>query len=184
MKFWTRLPIPSLRAQESLPGSRPARPVSEHRRRRQRGAEMLETALILGPLLGITFLLLDLSMVICLRSTFQHAVREGVRYAITGQNTPGPCQDDSIKALVKRNAIGFLNSPTATATMHVHWINPVDGTVSNNAAGQIVEVSVEGYQYFPLAPFQRLNLQPKIWARAYDLMETIPGGLPCITTIE
>ena len=54
----------------------------------------------------------------------------------------------------------------------------------NNAAGQIVEVSVEGYQYFPLAPFQRLNLQPKIWARAYDLMETIPGGLPCITTIE
>jgi hypothetical protein len=183
MKFWTRLPISSPRAPETHP-ERAARPVSEHRKHRQRGAELLETALILGPLLGITFLMLDLSMVICIRSTFQHAVREGVRYAITGQNTPGPCQDDSIKAFVKQNAIGFLNSTSASATMHVHWINPVDGSVSNNSAGQIVEVSVEGYQYLSLAPFQRLNLQPKIWARAYDLMETIPGTPPCITHLE
>src|SRR5581483_5872724 len=163
-----------------IPGSKPR----VIRKRGERGAELIETCLVLGPLLGITFLMLDLSMVICLRSTFQHAVREGVRYAITGLNDTGPCQDDSIKAVVKKNAIGFLNSPTASATMHVHWMSPVDGSVTNNSSGQIVEVSVEGYQYFPLAPFQRLNFQPKIWARAYDLMQTIPGSLPCITNLE
>src|SRR6266545_4577806 len=49
----------------------------------RRGAEILEVALIIVPLFGMIFLLLDISMVIFLRSTFQHAVREGVRYGIT-----------------------------------------------------------------------------------------------------
>ena len=57
------------------------------RRSRQRGAEMVEVCLVLTPLLTITFLLLNLSMAIFLRSTFQQAVREGARYAITGQVT-------------------------------------------------------------------------------------------------
>jgi len=145
---------------------------------------MVETMLILGPLLGITFLLLDLSMVISLRSTFQHAVREGVRYAITGQNSPGPCQDDSIKAVVQQNAAGFLSSASAAATIHVHWMSPVNGTVTNNAAGQIVEVSVEAYQYTQLAPFRRLDISPKIWARAFDIMQQLPGTPPCLSNPE
>jgi Flp pilus assembly protein TadG len=154
------------------------------RRHRQRGAEILETALVIVPLLLLTFLMLDLSMVIFLRSTFQHAVREGVRYAITGQNTTGPCQDDSVKAVVKQNAIGFLSPTVPAATIHVHFMSPVDGSQADNGAGNIVEVSVEAYGYGPLAPFQRLNFPLLIWARAYDLMEPIPGALPCITKKE
>ena len=73
---------------------------SGRRQRGRRGAEVLEAALIIVPLFGILFLLLDLSMVIFIRSIFQHAVREGVRYAITGANDTGPCQHDSIKAVV------------------------------------------------------------------------------------
>jgi hypothetical protein len=141
-------------------------------------------ALVMVPMLLLTFMMLDLSLVIFLRSTFQHAVREGARYAITGANDTGPCQDDSIKAVVQKNAIGFLNSSNAAATLHVHFMSPVDSSVSNNAAGNIVEVSVEGYQYGPLAPFQRLNYPLMVWARAYDLMEPMPGGLPCISKSE
>ena len=92
------------------------------RKSSQRGAEIIEVTLIAVPLFGLTFLLLDLSMAICLRSTFQHAVREGVRYAITGANDTGPCQDDSIKAVVKKNALGFLNS-SAAYTMAVRALN-------------------------------------------------------------
>ena len=136
------------------------------RKVRQRGAELVEVTLIIVPLLGLIFLLLDLSMVIFLRSTFQEAVREGVRYAITGANTPGPCQDDSIKAVVKPYALGFLNAATPAATLHVHFINPVDGTIADNSYGNIVEVSVEGYTYGPLAPYQRMNMPVQIWARA------------------
>lgn len=145
---------------------------------------MVEVTLIIVPLLGLIFLLLDLSMVVFLRSTFQHAVREGARYAITGANDTGPCQDDSIKAVVKPFALGFLNAVAPAATLHVHFINPVDGSIADNSYGNIVEVSVEGYNYGPLAPFERLNMPVKIWARAYDMMEAVPGALPCITTKE
>jgi Flp pilus assembly protein TadG len=151
------------------------------RQARRKGAEVLEAALIIVPLFGILFLILDISMVIFVRSTFQHAVREGVRYAITGANDTGPCQDDSIKAVVKKNALGFLNS--ATSKIHVHFQNAVSGAVSDNSYGNIVQVSVEGYQFLPLAPYQRVNSKPLIWARAYDMMEYLPSK-PCITLSE
>jgi Flp pilus assembly protein TadG len=154
------------------------------RRRRQKGAEILEAALIIVPLFGILFLTLDMAMVVFVRSTFQHAVREGVRYAITGQVQTGLCQDDSVKSIVKANAVGLLNGATAASKIHVHWINPVSGAVADNSYGNIVEVSVEGYQYKALAPYQRLNSDPLVWARAYDMMEEVPGTLPCITTVE
>src|ERR1700755_52023 len=105
--------------------------ISPSRRRSQGGSELLEVALICVPLLGMIFLLLDLSMVIFLRSTFQHAVREGVRYGITGANDTGPCQDDSIKAIVKQRALGFLNSTANSAKIHVHFTSPVDGSLTD-----------------------------------------------------
>ena len=154
------------------------------RRNRRKGAEIVEATLILAPLFGLIFLMLDLSMVLFVRSTFQHAVREGVRYAVTGQNATGPCHDDSIKTVVRNNALGLLNSTVARTKIHVHFQNPVSGAITNNAYGNIVQVSVEGYQFLPMAPFQRLNSAPLIWARAYDIMEALPGSLPCISTSE
>jgi hypothetical protein len=145
---------------------------------------MLEVTFIAGPLFGLTFLLLDLSMVLFLRVTFQNAVRDGARYAITGQTKTGQCHDDSIKSVVKTSALGFLNNSPAADTIHVHFIDPVSGAVTNNNFGNIVEVSVEGYNYGPLAPFKRLNFPVKLWARAYDMMEFIPSTLPCITHSE
>src|SRR5580698_11042505 len=81
-----------------------------NRRSRESGSQVLEATLVIVPLLLMTFLMLDLSMVIFLRTTMQEAVREGTRYAITGQNTTGPCQDDSIKTVVKAHAAGYLGS--------------------------------------------------------------------------
>ncbi len=154
------------------------------RNRRRRGAEILEAALVAVPLFGLTFLALDVSMVVFLRSTLQHAVREGVRFGVTGYTSgPSVCQDDAIKAVVKANAIGFLNSTSAASTIHVHYMSPVDGSVVDNSPGNILQVSVEGYKYGPLAPFQRTG-SPMIWARAYDVIEPYPGALPCITNKE
>ena len=156
---------------------------SASRKTRSGGAEIVEFALLMVPVFLMTFLILDLSMVIFLRCTFQHAVRDGVRYAITGANSPGPGQDDSIKAVVKTDALGFLNG-TAASKMHVHWIDPVTGAVADNSMGNIVEVSVEAYQYSAMAPYLRLGFPVKIWARAYDIMQYVPGTLPPITNVE
>jgi hypothetical protein len=154
-----------------------------NRKKSSRGAEIVEVALIIVPLFGLIFLLLDLSMVIFLRSTFQHAVREGVRYGITGANDTGPCQDDSIKAIVKQRALGFLNSTANSAKIHVHFTSPVDGSLTDNAPGNIIQVSIEGYQFLPMAPYQH-STKPYIWARAYDVMEPYPGTHPCRTVAE
>src|ERR1700689_3279948 len=84
----------------------------------ERGSQVLEATLVFVPILLMTFLTVDLSMVIFLRTTMQEAAREGARYAITGQVLSGySCQDNAIKAIVKHYALGFLNSTTAAATI-------------------------------------------------------------------
>lgn len=152
------------------------------RRRSERGGETLETALIVLPLLGLTFLLVDISMAIFLRGTFQQAVREGVRYGITGANDVGPCQDDSVKAVVKKYSLGFLNG-TAASTMHVHFMSPVTGGLTDNQPGNIIEVTVEGYKFVPWAPYGHSGTT-YMWARAFDVMEPYPGVPPCLTVKE
>jgi hypothetical protein len=59
----------------------------------------------------------------------------------------------------------------------------VDGSLTDNAPGNIIQVSIEAYQFSPMAPFQRSG-KPYIWARAYDVMEPYPGGHPCRTVAE
>lgn len=153
------------------------------RRALQGGQEVIEASLILVPLFGLTFLLLDLCMAIFVQSTLQNAVRQGVRYAITGANNFGPCQDDSIKQVVKNNALGFLTPPAGAATIHVHWISP-GGGLANNNPGNIVGVTVEGLPWTPWAPYQHSRASVHIWARAYDEMENIPAPYPCISHLE
>jgi hypothetical protein len=147
----------------------------------ERGSEPVEATFVLIPMLLMTFLMLDMSMAIFLRTTMQEAVREGARYAITGKNSPGPCQDDSIKTVVKYYALGFLKSTTAAANIHVQFVSPTTGGQGTNAPGQIVNVKIEGYKYTTLAPFQRLNYPLYIFATASDLIEPYSGASPCLT---
>jgi hypothetical protein len=150
----------------------------------RRGSELVEVSLVVVPLFGITFLILDISMVLFLRSTFQNAVREGVRYGITGANDTGPCQDDSIKQVVKIHSLGFLKSTAAASKIHVHFMSPVDGSLTDNSPGNIMSVTVEGYKYGPLAPFQRIGMTPLLYAQSYGIVEPYPGTNPCLTKKE
>jgi len=147
----------------------------------ERGSQVLEATMVFVPMLLMTFLMVDLSMVIFLRTTMQEAAREGTRYAITGQNTTGPCQDDSIKAVVKSYAAGYLGTTAGAATIHVQFVNPSTGGQGANAPGQIVNVKIENYQYNAMAPFQRLNYPLFVSATASDVIEPYPGAAPCLT---
>jgi hypothetical protein len=150
-----------------------------NRKSRESGSQIMEATFVIIPMLLMTFLMLDLSMVIFLRTTMQEAVREGDRFAITGQLVSGyTYQDDSIKYVVKRYALGFLNSTTAAATIHVQFVNPNTGGQGTNARGNIVNVKIEGYKYSALAPFERLNYPMYIFAEASDMMEPLSGASP------
>ncbi|HUB81258.1 MAG TPA: TadE family protein [Bryobacteraceae bacterium] len=141
----------------------------------------MEATLVIIPLLLMTFLMLDLSMVIFVRTTLQEAVREGDRYAITGQNEVGPCQDDSIKWVVKKYALGFLNTTSGASSIHVQFVNPDTGGQGTNTYGNIVNVKIEGYKYKVLAPFENFNSSIYVFAEASDMMEPISGAAPCLT---
>lgn len=150
-------------------------------RRSQRGAELIEVSLLIIPILGFVFITFDLSMVVFLRSTLQHAVREGVRYGVTSQVDSSGYADDAIKNVVKRAAVGFLNTTAASNTIHVRYMSPVDGSMTDNSKGNILHVSVEAYRYGPLTLFAKMGFPVNIWARAYDVMEAgPPGALPAI----
>lgn len=153
--------------------------MTRNRKSRESGSQVVEATFVIIPLLLMTFMMLDLSMVIFLRTTMQEAVREGDRYAITGQNTTGPCQDDSIKAVVKLHALGFLKSQSSV--IHVQFVNPNTGGQGTNAYGNIVNVKIEGYKYSALAPFLRLNYPLYVYATASDMMEPLSGASPCLT---
>ena len=151
------------------------------RRNRESGSQVVEASLVIIPMFLLTFMMLDVSMVIFVRTTLQEAVREGDRYAITGQNTTGPCQDDSIKTVVKKYGLGFLSTTAGAASIHVQFVNPNTGGQGTNAFGDVVNVKIEGYRYSALAPFERLNFPVYGFAEASDVMEPLSGASPCLT---
>jgi len=124
--------------------------------------------------------IIDFSFGIFLRATLQHAVREGVRYAVTSRTEPNLGHDASIRQVVQRNAMGFLNGTEGASRIHIRYFTP--GTLTetqDNSGGNIVEVSVEGYTWSWMAPLLRSNVSPlTITARASDRMEASPGGIP------
>lgn len=154
------------------------------RRRRQRGNAMVETALIILPLFALMFAIIDFSLAIFVKSTLQHAVREGVRYAVTFQTQPGFCHDDSIKNVVVHNSLNFLRSEANREKIQIRYFLPATLSPSgNNDPGNIVEVSVEGYSWGWIAPLWRTNTPLSMLVRSSDRMEGLPGGAspPCRT---
>jgi Flp pilus assembly protein TadG len=168
----------------------PEKSRARYRKQKQRGSEMLEFTLVLLPLLGLLFLLLDVSWAVYTRSTLQYAVAQGVRYAVTSQTISGLGQKDSIRTIVQKNAFGRLGADSAApawASIQVHFYLP-DGTdVSNKPGGNgqqngvypLVEVSVESISQKTFMPTVRIpglvTLAPIVMsARAWDRMEASP----------
>ncbi len=151
--------------------------VGQGRRWRQAGNTLVETALILLPLLALVFAIIDFSVAVFVRSTLQHATREGVRYAVTYQTIGGLGHDASIKAVVQNAAMGFLNGPHGANKIHIRYFDPVTfQEVPDNAPGNLVEVSVEDFRWSWMVPVWRNASPVTIAARSSDRMEGLPGG--------
>ncbi len=154
-------------------------PLSPRRRARQRGSQVVEVGLCLLPFLAILFLLIDLCLVIFLKATFQHAVREGVRYAMTGRTMDGLGHDASIRRVVQQYAIGFLGGEEGAQRIRIRYFVP--GTLmetASNMGGNIVEISIEGFSWRPIVPLFKSGDPVNISARSTGIMEPSPGGIP------
>lgn len=152
---------------------------SAARRRKggRRGGAFVETALVLIPTLAMMMGIVDFSVALFMRSTFQHACREGVRYAVTYQTMAGKAHDASIKTIVQQNSMGFLAGTNGLSKIKIRYYLP--DTLQEtplNLPNNIVEVSVEGYQWGWMLPLMRTKTPLTMVARSTDRMEGLPGG--------
>jgi hypothetical protein len=95
------------------------------RRRVQRGAEMIEFTLVLLPFLGFTALILNIAYSVYQRATIQHAVSQGVRYAVTSQVMTGLGARASVQTYVQQNAFGVLNRNPGSAALGTNGWNGI-----------------------------------------------------------
>jgi Flp pilus assembly protein TadG len=147
------------------------------KRNGRRGVQIIENALVLVPILAFTYLLIDVSYSIFVKVTLQHAVREGVRYAVTGQTQSGYGHLNSIKSVVMQNASGLLNDQLGTIHVDFYEADTLQVTTSNSG-GNLVEVSVRNYQFNPLAPFFHSSDTVSYSVFAADKLESNIGGSP------
>lgn len=146
---------------------------------------MVELALVFLPLMALTLAIVDFAMPIFLHGTFMTAVREGCRFGITYQTSYNGVsygtQTGAIKAVVQANAMGFLSSAAASNLIFVRYFSPVSpfGQVTGagaNASGNILQVSVEGYNWSWIAPIWRTTTPLSVTAITSDRLEVLPPG--------
>jgi Flp pilus assembly protein TadG len=169
------------------------RPPAPRRRARQRGNSVVEMALVILPTFALVLGTIDYSIALFIKSTFQNAVREGVRYAVTFQTKTGYCQDDSVRLVVQEYAVGLLGStgsPNRT-NIAVNYYSPSDlstalTTTSANYPGNIVEVSITNYTWSWISllsgTYTLRDATPMtIIAFSSDRLGGLPGGTlpPC-----
>ena len=91
--------------------------VGKRKSRGERGASVVEFALILPLLLLLLMAIVELGVLFWVNMTMQHAVREGARYAITGRKDldPNENEDERLRASailekIKISSLGLYDS--------------------------------------------------------------------------
>jgi Flp pilus assembly protein TadG len=152
----------------------------------RRGSALVEGAFATLPLLVFMFGIMDFALAIFVKNTMLFAVRQGVRYAVTGRTMAGKGQDDSIKATVKTYSFGLVDtlSPDQNGMNQITityydpvTLAPVSG-VGSNGGGNIVVVSAGGLSWAWLVPIMRSSTPLQFSVASADIMEASPLGGP------
>lgn len=138
------------------------------RRRRSKGAELVEFTLNFLPFMVMIIAIVDTSWAIFAQSTLQQAVRMAVRTGVTMTTAQVSTNlTDTVKALVQQHAVGLLNGSTKLQYIKVNYFDSANPSndVSNkswgNNSGNIMQVSVRNYPLSPLmARFFNWNSAP------------------------
>jgi Flp pilus assembly protein TadG len=143
------------------------------RAREDSGSQTVEFALVLIPLIGIVFLILDIAWVCFAQETLQHAVQMGVRAAITGSQ-----QEAGIKSVVQENALGFLAGSGGLNQITVQCYQPTNLSFAVACSGgYVVEVAANNVQVSLLGPIIGANwTNVTLSANSSDIMESNPAG--------
>jgi Flp pilus assembly protein TadG len=152
------------------------------RKSRQRGNAVIEVGLIVVLLFGLIFMVVDLSMLLFIRSTIQQAVRDGVRVGVTGRLVQSTSfLNDSVTKAVQDGALGFLNGATGACRISINYYDPNTGAASAGGQGNILVVAVNNYSYTPLGAIMKSANPLALSVSSSDIVERCPlGGCPTV----
>ncbi|WP_020204521.1 MULTISPECIES: TadE/TadG family type IV pilus assembly protein [Cupriavidus] len=116
-------------------------------RLRQRGASAVEFALVAPVFFLVFFSIIDFSMMMFANLAMQNAVREGARFAITGQNTLDPANAaqqryQAVLARIHDASLGIYDMSNATVTTWVNGSSQASGNTMFGGAGDLVVIQV------------------------------------------
>jgi len=147
-------------------------------RNREKGSQVVEAGLITVIMFALIFLLLDIALSLFIKSTLLEAARDGVRFGVTEQLLAGDSyMTDSINKVVQSSSLGFISNPGCQVT--VTYFDPYGGPTTTPTSGDILQVSINGYQYTPLGAILKSGAPVPISVQASDVMEQCPlAGCP------
>jgi Flp pilus assembly protein TadG len=161
----------------------PPSPLAGKRRHREAGAALVEFAFVILPLLGLLFLLIDTAWVIFAKASMQEAVREGVRFGVTGGSGACPSLNACIQQVVQQYSAGFVNAQNVASVVQIQYTSPSDsatpltGCTATNA-GNILQVTISRVAIVPMAPLLRSKSPLSLGASAADAMEASSNPCP------
>lgn len=158
----------------NVPGTRPGTPVKTARRipaRKSLGQSIVEFALVAPLVLLLIFGIIDIARLIQAQVSVDNAARQGLRFAITGEQERDPSDTFWITrtvSIVNRAKAGLTGLPlsntndTNVAGFSEVRINPPDA----GGPGQVVEITVY-YNIEMLTPLVNIVL-PRVLVHGYE----------------
>ncbi len=111
----------------------------------RRGQAMIEFALCFLLFMAVVFGFSQIAMAVWMKSTLHFAVREGVRFAITGRTLGGAGHDASIKQVIRTRAGGVLSETQADELISIQYYDPSGAATTSNTGGNTIVLSVNNY---------------------------------------
>jgi len=118
-------------------------------RRREQGASAVEFSLVASIFFLLLFSVVDFSMMMFANLTMQNAVREGARYAVTGQtnldpNAASPQRYEAVLWAIQNSSLGIYGMSNATVTTWVNGVAQPSGSANMfGSPGDLVVIEVD-----------------------------------------
>lgn len=145
-----------------------------HLRRGGRGGQsMVEFALTFLLFISMVLGFGQMGLTLWIKTTLHHAVREGVRYAITGATKGALGHDASIRQKVMIASAGLIQPAQADALIHIEYYDQSGVVTAENDGGNTIVLSVRDYPipWLVAAPISPLGDGISVSVNAVDRLE-------------
>lgn len=119
--------------------------ITTRRSQGRRGQAMIEFALCFLLFMALIFGFSQIAMAVWMKTTLHFAVREGIRFAITGRTLGTSGHDDSIKQVIRNRSGGILSEEQADDLISIQYYDPAGVATALNAGGNTIVLAINGY---------------------------------------